>query len=189
MTTERADGLTAAFERSIDDAHTGDNGDNADGYDPEAVRALIRDVERSEAIGPERFKRWSITDLMKADLTYRWLAEGFMVDPTYGIDSGELKTLKSYFGLARAVGLAAGVPILGRWYVPDRRRVLIYVAEGGRIPFTRRLIRVCEAHGVDVHDLDGWLEPVFDAVTNAEACTESLLEFLWNPLFQHRLVG
>jgi hypothetical protein len=84
------------------------------------------------------------------------------VRPTYGVDTGELKTLKSYFGLARLIGLAAGVPILGRWTVPERRRVLCYVAEGGRIPFTRRLIRMCEAHGVAVDELDGWLETVYD---------------------------
>jgi hypothetical protein len=113
--------------------------------------------------GTERFKRWSVTDLLGADLTYQWDAVGMMVRPTYGVDTGELKTLKSYFGMARMIGLAAGVPILGRWDVPERRRVLCYVAEGGRIPFTRRLIRMCEAHGVDVHDLDGWLEPIFDA--------------------------
>jgi hypothetical protein len=110
-----------------------------------------------------RFRRWSISELLAADLSYQWDAVGMLVRPTYGVDTGELKTLKSYFGQARQIGLAAGVPILGHWHVPERRRVLVYVAEGGRIPYTRRLIRLCEAHGVDVHQLDGWLEPIFDA--------------------------
>ncbi len=110
-----------------------------------------------------RFRRWSITELLAADLTYQWDATGMLVRPTYGVDTGELKTLKSYFGTSRAIGLAAGVPILGKWTVPERRRVLFYVAEGGRIPFTRRLIRLAEAHQVDLADLDGWLEPIFDA--------------------------
>lgn len=111
----------------------------------------------------DRFRRWSIAELLAADLTFEWDATGLLVRPTYGLDTGELKTLKSYFGTSRAIGLAAGVPILGEWAVPERRRVLFYVAEGGRIPFTRRLTRLCEAHGVDPADLDGWLCPIFDA--------------------------
>ncbi|MEI6404129.1 MAG: AAA family ATPase [Actinomycetota bacterium] len=85
-----------------------------------------------------------------------------LVRDSYGQDSGELKTLKSYFGLARIVGLAAGVPILGQWPVPERRRVLAYVAEGGRKPWTRRFIRMCEAHGVDPADLNDWVTPIFE---------------------------
>lgn len=128
-----------------------------------ALEQLPAPTPPASSSGPKRFVRWSVSDLVAADLSYEWDAIGMLVRPTYGMDSGELKTLKSYFAAARAVGLAAGVPILGRWHVPERRRVLVYVAEGGRIPFTRRLIRVCEAHGVDVHELDGWLEPIFDA--------------------------
>jgi hypothetical protein len=112
---------------------------------------------------PERFRRWTVPELLDADLTYQWDATGMLVRPTYGVDTGELKTLKSYFGMSRQIGLAAGVPILGRWPVPERRKVLCYIAEGGRIPYTRRLIRLCEAHNVDIHELDGWLEPIFDA--------------------------
>lgn len=112
---------------------------------------------------PGRFRRWTVPELLNADLTYQWDAVGMLVRPTYGVDTGELKTLKSYFGMSRQIGLAAGVPILGRWEVPERRRVLCYIAEGGRIPYTRRLIRLCEAHNVDPATLDGWLEPIFDA--------------------------
>jgi hypothetical protein len=112
---------------------------------------------------PQRFRAWTIKELLTADLTYQWDAIGFLIRPTYGVDTGELKTLKSYFGMARMIGLAAGVPILGRWPVPKRLRVLAYVAEGGRIPWTRRFIRMCEAHGVDPADLDGWLKVVYEA--------------------------
>jgi hypothetical protein len=110
-----------------------------------------------------RFKPWSIKELLAADMTYTWDVVGMLVRPTYGMDAGELKTLKSYYATARHVGLAGGVPILGHWKVPERQRVLVYVAEGGRIPWTRRYIRICEAHGLDPDDLDGWLVPIFDA--------------------------
>lgn len=125
--------------------------------------ADLADEPLDDAPETTRFRRWSMTDLLAADLTFEWDVVGMLVRPTYGLDTGELKSMKSYFGAARAIGLAAGVPILGEWAVPERRRVLFYVAEGGRIPFTRRLIRLCEAHGVDPADLDGWLCPIFDA--------------------------
>jgi hypothetical protein len=110
----------------------------------------------------ERFHRWSISELRSADLTIDWHVRGMLCNTTYGVDTGELKTLKSYFGMARAIGIAAGTPVLGH-FPAQRDRVLLYVVEGGRIPFTRRLIRMCEAHGVDLDDLDDFLEVVFDA--------------------------
>jgi hypothetical protein len=111
----------------------------------------------------ERFKRWNVDELLAADLTLSWLVRGMLCRPTYGVDTGELKTLKSYFGMARAIGIAAGVPVLNHFHVPARDGVLYYVAEGGRIPFTRRLIRMCEAHGIGTNDLESCLEVVFDA--------------------------
>lgn len=142
-------------------------------YDGDRVAAAraIRDRQqpRNEPIdnggGPPlvALKRWSISELLAADLTYQWDIYNMVVRPTAGLDTGELKTLKTTIAQARHIGLAAGVPVLGHWVVPERRRVLCFVAEGGRVPYTRRLIRLCEAHGIDVHDLDGWLETIYDA--------------------------
>jgi hypothetical protein len=109
-----------------------------------------------------RFRRWSVAELLAQDRTFTWDVTGMLVQHTYGLDAGELKTLKSYFGLARAIGLAAGVPILGQWSVPVRRRVLIFTAEGGRIPFTNRLERMALAHGIAPSSLDGWLAVIDD---------------------------
>lgn len=155
LAAERAESLTALVERPSAVVthfdrrlHSVDGGSEAIG---------------SDALGAGRFRRWSVKELLAGDLSYNWDAVGLLVRPTYGVDTGELKTLKSYFATARAIGLAAGVPILGHWAVPERRRVLVYVAEGGRIPFTRRLIRLCESYGIEPAELDGWLEPIFDA--------------------------
>jgi hypothetical protein len=127
--------------------------------------ARIREqlIASTPAVESTRFKPWRINELINSDLSYNWLARGMLLAGTYGQDAGELKTLKSYIGQARHIGLAAGVPILGHWPVEKRTRVLAYVAEGGRISYTRRLMRMCEAHEVDPSDLDGWLVPIFDA--------------------------
>lgn len=139
---------------AVEHAHTPD-------YRPPR-RTYEQYIAEAPAVEPDRFKRWTVAELFSADLTLRWHVRGMMCNPTYGVDTGELKTLKSYLGQARAIGIAAGVPVLGH-FPAERDRVLMYVAEGGRIPFTRRLIRMCEAHGIDRDELDDFLEVIFDA--------------------------
>ena len=109
-----------------------------------------------------RFRRYSVSELLAEDRTFEWEIVGMLSKTTYGLDGGELKTLKSYFGLARDIGLAAGVSVLGHWRVPERKRVLVFVAEGGRKPYTNRLERMAAAHGVLPGSLDGWLEVIDD---------------------------
>lgn len=125
----------------------------------------------------DRFQRYSVAELLAADRTFHWDVVGMLAQHTYGLDAGELKTLKSYFGLARDVGLAAGVPILGRWDVPVRRRVLVFVAEGGRIPYTNRLERMATAHGIAPGALDGWLAVIDDVAPMNEALFRDALTF------------
>ena len=100
-------------------------------------------------------------DLLAADLTFEWDAVGMLVRPTYGVDAGELKTLKSTSVTARR-GLAGGVPVLGTGRCPTRR-VLQYVAEGGRIPYTRRAHPHRRRLRHDLPSLDGRLETIFQA--------------------------
>jgi hypothetical protein len=142
-------------------------------------------LEQSAPEEPEavmRFRRYSVKELLAEDRTMNWDVTGMLSRPTYGLDGGELKSLKSYFALARAVGLTAGVPVLGQWKVPERKRVLAFVAEGGRMPFTTRLERMCQAHGVKAIELDGWLEVItevapLDSRRFREALAAALAEF------------
>ena len=60
---------------------------------------------RFAAEATTRFRRWPISELLAADLTFQWDAVGLLVRPTYGVDTGELKTLKSYVGTSRAIGI------------------------------------------------------------------------------------
>lgn len=126
-----------------------------------------------------QFRRVSISELKELPRDLRWAARGLLTEHTYGVDSGEEKSFKSYLGLARAVGLAAGVPVLGRWDVPERRRVLLYVGEGGRIPFTSRLEAMCRAYGLELDELDGWLETIYGTgPADSEPFRDSLKEHL-----------
>lgn len=98
-------------------------------------------------------RRYSAAELAALDRTFRWLACGLMSEPTYGMTAGEMKTLKTYVSIAVAVGVAAGVPVLGHFHVPEARPVMLYVGEGGQVPYTERLERVCDAYGVNLADL------------------------------------
>lgn len=159
-----------------------DERDPRRGHDPADNSTPGDSAQKNDGSLPAAFRRYSTAELLAEDRTTRWDIIGMLATQTYGLDGGELKTLKSYVGLARTVSLAAGVPMLGHWKVPERRRVLAFVAEGGRKPFTTRLERMAAAHGVKVSDLDGWLEVIFevaplDSRRFREALTAALIDF------------
>ena len=82
-----------------------------------------------------------------------WHAEALLSRPTHGELAGAEKSLKSYTGLLLDVGLAAGLPVLGRFRVVEPQRVLLLAGEGGRGPWLRRFGAVCAAYGVAPGDL------------------------------------
>lgn len=85
--------------------------------------------------------------------TIEWHAQALLAMPTHGELAGAEKSLKTYTGLALDVGLAAGLPVLGRFEVPRPQRVLLLVGEGGKGPWLRRWARICAAYGVEPGDL------------------------------------
>ena len=86
-----------------------------------------------------------------------WLVRGLLPRETHGQIGGGQKTLKSYIGCTIGVGVALGRPVLGRFEVPERRRVLLIAGEGGERLLLARLYRICRAYGADWSALVGWL--------------------------------
>ena len=119
------------------------------------------------------FRRWTMNELLGEPDDFAWLIRGLLATPTYGQIAGELKTFKSYFAGFIGVGLAAGVPIFGRFTPPEARPVLAYVGEGGRLPWTRRIRRICQAMGVAPADLD--LHSSFDTAPLASTVFQESL--------------
>jgi hypothetical protein len=93
---------------------------------------------------------WRGHELVAQDHAFTWLVQGLVVAGSETVTGGVKKTLKSYVDTIVNVGLAAGVPILGRFAVPEPRPVKVYVGEGGTGPYARRLERVAAAMGVDL---------------------------------------
>ena len=135
-----------------------------------------------------RFRVHTVKDLLAADLTVRWDVDGMLMRQTYGVDAGELKTLKTHVGTARMVGLAGGISVMNTWRVPERRRVLTFVAEGGRVAYIRRLRRICEAHGIELPYLHDWLFTIFDSTAFGTPEFESMFAHHvshYQPAFVH----
>ncbi len=72
---------------------------------------------------------------------------------------GPIKTLKSFILLDLAVSLAGGLPFLGRWPVPRRRRVLVFSGESGDAAVYGMVERAAASRGLDraAAEAGGWL--------------------------------
>lgn len=128
--------------------------------DPRDVSAALReDLDQVPApapaaeSGPALFRRYSAAELAGPGRPMEWLARGLLAHPTYGQLAGEMKTLKSHLAVLLALAVASGKPALDHFAVDEARPVVIYVGEGGRLPFERRLQRLAGAMGVCLADL------------------------------------
>lgn len=117
-----------------------------------ATLAYIHAVDDPE-VPDERFKLWTPQDLLDNNAPPVWTIKGLVISPTYGMLAGAEKSLKSYIAQFIAVGAAGGVPVLGQFEVPQPVPVLMFVGEGGRLPYTRRLERIAAAYGVNLADV------------------------------------
>ncbi len=84
----------------------------------------------------------------------RWLVTGLWSEQAVGIVGGEPKCCKSFLALDLAVAVAAGIPCLRRFVVPQAGRVLLYAAEDALHIVRRRLEGICAAVGVPLANLD-----------------------------------
>jgi hypothetical protein len=95
----------------------------------------------------------------------RWLVEGLWCAETHGELAGSEKTLKSTLSTIIDVGLAAGVPVLGQFPVPEAQRVLHLAGEGGEAGYWNRFGRVCDAYGIGVDQVRDQLLVTFGTVS------------------------
>ena len=108
------------------------------------------DVERVLAMDqqPSHLRMFTMRELMASDLRLNWLVRHVMVVPTYGQIAGEKKTLKTYLSQYLAVAVATGEKFLGEFPVEKQGNVVMFVGEGGKIPWTRRMPRIAESVGI-----------------------------------------
>lgn len=86
-----------------------------------------------------------------------WLVRGLIPAGGNVLVAGYPKTFKTMFLLELGVALTSGFPFLGRYEVPERRRVGIVLMEDQAHRVRRRLERLCLGKGTALDELDGWL--------------------------------
>jgi hypothetical protein len=79
-----------------------------------------------------------------------WLVEGLWIEEGVGMIAGPPKSAKTWLAIDLAISVASGTPCLGRFQVPEPRRVLLYAAEDGAAIVRQRIEAICAHRGVPI---------------------------------------
>ena len=169
----------------------------ADLLPPERRSAAVRSPA-SEPADPWAFV--SARELAAPQPPVKFLVRGASPMASHGVKGGEKKTLKTYDEMAYCLAIASSQDYLGYFEVDTTGPVVLFVAEGGRVPFARRLQRVAATMGISLSELaslplhvvfahgplDG--EPFADAVDRA-LDTLQPVSFSIDPLYPYHPPG
>jgi hypothetical protein len=114
---------------------------------------------------PEPFKPRSsfvdaihgITAFNATEFRLRWLIERVIVAGQPGVVAAPRKTMKTSCMADLAVSLAAGLPFLGEFRVPEGVPVLLLSGESGGFTLQETIRRVCDAKGISPESMEGRL--------------------------------
>lgn len=84
----------------------------------------------------------------------RWLVEQLWGASSVGVIGGAPKCSKTWLGLDLALSVATGTPCLGRYAVPERGPVLIYLAEDALQVVRERVAGMARYRGLDLRSVD-----------------------------------
>jgi hypothetical protein len=109
---------------------------------------------------PEPFTMAGLRELPEHE--DRWLIEQLIPEDANAILAGAPKTYKTLLLEEMAVALVTATPCMGRFRVPEPRRVGLVLMEDSKYRTRRRLERLAMARGLTLRDLDGlflWFRP------------------------------
>lgn len=108
--------------------------------------AMASEDEAEEV--PELFTR-PLSELFAAtEAKTKWLVENLVEEGAIGFIGGDPKQTKSWLALHIAHALATGNPVLSRFGVPEKRRVLYLQEEDSQRLVRTRLAQLMEGHGL-----------------------------------------
>lgn len=93
-------------------------------------------------------------DLMIQPAGQAWLIESLWGDAAVGIIGGAPKCCKSWLGLDMAISVASGTACLGKFQVPARGKVLVFLAEDTAHNVRARIESICIYRHLDISELD-----------------------------------
>jgi hypothetical protein len=95
-----------------------------------------------------------VGEIPNQEETQRWLIEDLWGASSVGVIGGAPKCSKTWLGLDMALSVATGTPCLGRYAVPERGPVLVYLAEDA-LPIVRERVAGMARHrGLDLAAVD-----------------------------------
>jgi RecA-family ATPase len=114
------------------------------------------DAPRVEEVQPVGRFTFPLSKLLSApEEPIPYLADGLLVAAANGFIGGEPKSLKSWVALHLALCLSLGIPIFGRYQVPQRGRVLFISEEDGERRVRSRIRKLLKGLGT-VQPEDGF---------------------------------
>jgi hypothetical protein len=93
-------------------------------------------------------------DIKQEPVSQSWLIQDLWTASSVGWVAGSPKTLKSWIALEMAVSVASASACLGRYQVPCRGKVLVYLAEDSLAAVRERLEALVYHREVSIDDLD-----------------------------------
>ncbi len=91
-----------------------------------------------------------VGEIPHEDPSQRWLVEQLWGDSSVGVIGGAPKCSKTWLGLDLALSVATGTPCLGKYGVPQRGPVLIYLAEDALPTVRERVAGMARHRGLDL---------------------------------------
>lgn len=92
--------------------------------------------------------------LQRTHTQERWLIEALWAEQGVGVLGGAPKCCKSWMALEMATAIAAGIPCLGHFAVPNPGPTLVYLAEDALPDVRDRIASLCNARGLNLDTLD-----------------------------------
>jgi hypothetical protein len=95
-----------------------------------------------------------VAELASDEIAERWLVEQLWCAQSVGVIGGAPKCAKTWLGLDLALSVATGTPCLGKYTVPERGRVLVYLAEDALPVLRERIEGMARHRGLDLDQVE-----------------------------------
>ncbi len=116
--------------------------------------ADLDDMRRAVATGEKPRYRWfDCAELAATDFRIDFLIDGYRVAKQPGVIGGPTKGGKTTLMVAEAFALATGLPFLGEFDVPEKKRVAVMTGESGMGVIKSQLRALCQSHDMELADI------------------------------------